>query len=111
MATRHLIERLSERIDALAARLMPSRTFVAYVRNGLNEQAEIAAFREKHGVTDHDLLIVVAFVRSPNEDYDGTGPVWTWTSRKRVHVLDSEPSQQQPQVGPAPGPLIRAMSK
>jgi hypothetical protein len=58
MATRHLIERLSERIDALAARLMPSRTFVAYVRNGLNEEAEIAAFREKHGVTDHDLLIV-----------------------------------------------------
>jgi hypothetical protein len=71
MATRHLIERLSGRTDALVERLRPpGRTFVVYVRNHLNEDEEIAAFRKEHGVTDNDMLIVVVFIpykRRPGE--------------------------------------------
>jgi hypothetical protein len=49
MATRHLFDRLQERTDAVVERLKPpGRTFVVYVRNCLNEEAEaeVAAFRK-----------------------------------------------------------------
>jgi hypothetical protein len=71
MATRHLIQRLSERTDALVERLRPpARTFVVYVRSHLNEDEEIAAFRKQHAVTDNDMLIVVVYIpyeRRPGE--------------------------------------------
>jgi hypothetical protein len=79
MATRHLIDRLSERIEAVTERLRPRRTFQLVVAAGEDKEAKTAAFVKEHGVTDNDLLLVVCLVRSPNTDYDGTWQTWVWT--------------------------------
>jgi hypothetical protein len=69
MATRHLIEQLSERTDAVAARLLPARrNFVMYVDEDEDADAKKAAFIKEHGVAGRDMLIVVTYVRSPNAD-------------------------------------------
>jgi hypothetical protein len=59
MATRHLIERLSERTDAVVERLRPpGRIFIMHAQNHLTVDEEAAKFREERGLTDRDFLIV-----------------------------------------------------
>jgi hypothetical protein len=72
MATRHLIRRLSERTEALVARLKPpGRTFVMTVRNHPSKvDTDITAYRQEHGVTADDILIaieIVPYKRRPGE--------------------------------------------
>jgi hypothetical protein len=71
MATRHMIDRLSERTEALIARLQPPcRTFMITVHTHPSQvDAEITAYREKHRVTDNDMLLVIQIV--PYKQFPG----------------------------------------
>ena len=68
MATRHLIERLSERTEALVARLKPpGRIFsMGRVQSHRNADAEFASFRKQHGLTEDDAVTAMCVV--PWED-------------------------------------------
>jgi hypothetical protein len=58
MASRQLIDRLSERTEALIARLRPpGQIFQMEVENHISADAEIAVFCKQHGVTDNDMVI------------------------------------------------------
>ena len=71
MATRHTIDRLSERIDALEARagLAQRRVFIVFGRNDEDEAEQIEAHRRERGYREgKDDLIRVRWVAS-----DGNG--------------------------------------
>jgi hypothetical protein len=70
MATRHTIDRLSSRTEALVERLRPpSRRFSMRIENHRNTEAELAAFRKEHGVTENDILFVQRIIRWEDRDW------------------------------------------
>jgi hypothetical protein len=75
MVTRHLIDRLSERIERLQPR---GRIFsMGMVQDHRNADAEFAAFRKDHGLSDRD--VVTAMCTVPWEDRQAD-----WNKRERT---------------------------
>ena len=129
MATRHLIERLSERTEAVIARLRPpGRIFhLEDVQNYRNADAEFAAFRKQRGLTDDDVVIARCIVPWEDRPADWNEPKPGLRFEYKGNVLlqiqlvkpqlrsadegkrpDAEPSQQpqgQTRLAPASVPM------
>ena len=125
MATRHLIDRLSERTEALVARLKPpGRIFsMGRVQNHRNADAEFASFRKQHGLTEDDAVTAMCVV--PWADRPADFDLWEKTPQPRLEYQiqlvrpqlrspeegkrpDAEPSQQpegQTRLAPASVPM------
>ena len=131
MATRHWINRLSERTEALVARLKPpGRIFsMGRVQNHRNADAEFASFRKQHGLTEDDAVTAMCVV--PWADRPADFDLWEKRPQPRLeykgNVLlqiqlvkpqlrsadegkrpDAEPSQQpqgQTRLAPASVPM------
>jgi hypothetical protein len=70
--SRNRIEQLSRRVEALEHRAenRQRRTFQMVVENHMEQDAEIARYRAKHGVTDDDVLVarvVIPYGQRPGE--------------------------------------------